>query len=157
MIRTLVASCALALIAATGCAAVDDASTSASNSSHAGSTRTAAPKKDHKHKAKPKPEMTSAQRNAVESAQRYLDMSGFSKKGLIQQLSSSAGEGFSRADATYAANHVGADWKAEAVESAQSYLEMGGISKQGLIEQLSSAAGEGFTVAQARYAVNKVY
>jgi hypothetical protein len=65
--------------------------------------------------------MTSGQRNALQSAHGYIDMAGFSKAGLIQQLSSSAGEGYSKADATYAANHVGADWNQEAVESAQSY------------------------------------
>jgi hypothetical protein len=35
-----------------------------------------------------------------------LDMSGFSKKGLIEQLSSAAGEGFTPAQARYAANKV---------------------------------------------------
>ena len=104
-----------------------------------------------------KPEMTMGQENALESAQSYVDMKGFSKTGLIQQLSSSAGEGFSKADATFAANHVGADWNKEAVESAQSYLDMKGFSRTGLIEQLSSSAGEGFTPAQARYAVSQVY
>ena len=104
-----------------------------------------------------KPEMTSGQENALESAQSYVDLSGFSKAGLIQQLSSSAGEGFSKADATFAANHVDADWNEEAVEAAQSYLDMPGFSKKRLIQQLSSSAGEQFTAAQARYAVNKVY
>ena len=106
---------------------------------------------------KAKPEMTSGQENALEAARSYLDMGGMSKKGLIQQLSSSAGDGFTRAEARFAAKHVGADWKKEAVEAAQSYLDMGGMSRQGLYEQLSSAAGEEFTPAQARYAVDKVY
>ena len=106
---------------------------------------------------KSKPEMTSGQENALESAQSYVDMSGFSKARLIQQLSSSAGEGFSKADATFAANHVDADWNKEAVESAQSYLDISGFSKKRLIQQLSSSAGEKFTPTQARYAVNKVY
>jgi hypothetical protein len=65
------------------------------------------------------PEMTAGQENALKAAQDYIDLSGFSKAGLIEQLSSKAGEGFSRADATFAANHVGADWNAEAVEAAQ--------------------------------------
>jgi hypothetical protein len=108
--------------------------------------------------AKPaEPEMTSGQENAVESAQSYLEMSGFSKEGLIEQLSSDAGEGFTKAEAKFAVNHVDVDWNDEAVESAQSYLEMGGFSRQGLIEQLSSSAGEGFTPAQTQYAVDKVY
>jgi host cell surface-exposed lipoprotein len=101
--------------------------------------------------------MTSGQENALESAQSYLDTGGFSKAGLIEQLSSSAGEGFSKADATFAANNVDANWREEAVESAQGYLDGQAFSKAGLIEQLSSSAGEGFTPAQARYAVSKVY
>lgn len=101
--------------------------------------------------------MTSGQENALESAQSYVDMSGFSKANLIQQLSSSAGEGYSKADATFAANNVDADWNKEAVESAQSYLDMQGFSKANLIQQLSSSVGEKFTPAQARYAANKVY
>jgi hypothetical protein len=103
------------------------------------------------------PEMTAGQENALKAAQDYVDISGISKAGLIEQLSSSAGEGFSKADATFAANHVGADWNEEAVQSAQDYLKLGGISRSGLLEQLTSSAGEQFTTAQAQYAVDKVY
>ena len=106
--------------------------------------------------AKQKPEMTSGQKNALKSAQSYLDMSGFSKAALIQQLSSSAGNGFSKADATFAANHVGADWNKEAAESAQRYLDLQWFSKAALIQLLSSSAGDQYTPAQARYAVSKV-
>ena len=84
-------------------------------------------------------------------------MSGFSKQGLYEQLSSSAGEGFTPAEAQYAVDHVDADWNKEAVESARSYLEMSPMSRADLIQQLSSSAGEGFTYEQALYAVNKVY
>jgi hypothetical protein len=98
-----------------------------------------------------------ANRRALESAESYLAMSGFSKQGLYEQLSSSAGEGFSQAEAQYAVDHVDADWNKEAVESARSYLETSPMSRNALIEQLSSSAGEGFTYEQALYAVNKVY
>jgi hypothetical protein len=94
---------------------------------------------------------------ALESAKSYLSMSGFSKKGLYEQLSSSAGEGFTQAEAQYAVDHVDADWNKEAVESARSYLDMSPMSRADLIEQLSSSAGEGFTYEQAVYAVDKVY
>jgi hypothetical protein len=100
---------------------------------------------------------SSGQKNALRSAESYIAMTGMSRQGLIEQLSSDAGEGYSVADATYAADQVGADWNAEAVESAKSYLEMTGMSRQGLIEQLSSDAGEGFTLAQAQYAADRVY
>jgi len=76
--------------------------------------------------------------------------------GLIEQLSSSAGEGFPEKDATWAVDHLGADWNEQAVRCAQDYLKMQGFSRKGLIEQLSSSAGEKFTVAQATYAVNKL-
>jgi len=98
---------------------------------------------------------TVAQQNAIESAQSYLDMSGFSRAGLIQQLSSKAGEGFKRDDAVFAVNHVKVDWNKEAVESAKSYLEMSSFSRGGLIQQLSSKSGEQFTRAQATYAANR--
>ena len=98
-----------------------------------------------------------ANRRALQSAESYLAMSGFSKQGLYEQLSSSAGEGFTQAEAQYAVDHVDADWNKEAVESARSYLQMSPMSRADLIEQLSSSAGEGFTYDQALYAVNKVY
>lgn len=98
-----------------------------------------------------------ANRRALESAESYLAMGGFSKQGLYEQLSSSAGEGFSQAEAQYAVDHVDVDWNKEAVESARSYLDMSPMSKSALIDQLTSSAGEGFTSEQAIYAVNKVY
>lgn len=98
-----------------------------------------------------------ANERALESAQSYLAMSGFSKQGLFEQLSSSAGEGFTQSEAQWAVDHVNADWNKEAVESARSYLEMSPMSRSELIDQLSSSAGESFTYEQALYAVNKVY
>jgi Host cell surface-exposed lipoprotein len=50
---------------------------------------------------------TTAQANATGSAQDYVSTSGFSRSGLIQQLSSHYGDGYTKAQATYAANHVG--------------------------------------------------
>jgi len=78
-------------------------------------------------------------------------MSGFSRQGLIDQLSSSAGSGYSVADATAAVDSLNADWNAEAVKSAKQYLAMSGFSCQGLIGQLDSSAGDKYTVAQATY------
>ena len=98
---------------------------------------------------------TAGQENARRSAEKYLDFSAFSRKGLIQQLSSSAGEGFSRADAIYAVNHIDVDWNEQAAKSAKNYLDQSAFSRQGLIEQLSSEYGDGFTHAQAVYGVNQ--
>ena len=44
---------------------------------------------------------------AVKSAQSYLDTGGFSRAGLIQQLTSKYGAGFTVKQATYAVNKVG--------------------------------------------------
>jgi hypothetical protein len=101
--------------------------------------------------------MTTAQQQAVDSAHSYLSMgSGFSHESLLQQLTSSAGSGFSVADATFAINYLNPDWDAQAVEAAQGYMQMGGFSASSLTQQLTSDAGDGFTQAQAEYAVNKV-
>ena len=105
----------------------------------------------------PTQQLTVSQQQALESAKSYLAMgSGFSRAGLIEQLSSKAGEGFPKADAVWAVDHLDVDWNQQAVLSAKNYLEMGGFSRASLIEQLSSSAGEGFTRAQAEYAANKV-
>jgi hypothetical protein len=97
------------------------------------------------------PILTPAQVNAVRSAEQYLAMTGFSRKGLIHQLSSDAGEGYSVSDATAAVDSLNVDWNENAARSAKQYLEMTGFSCKGLIEQLSSSAGEKYTVAQATY------
>jgi hypothetical protein len=101
--------------------------------------------------------MTNGQQQAVDSAQGYLaDGQGFSYQGLLQQLTSSYGEGFSQSDAKFAIAYLNPDWDQQAVESAQGYLNDGqGFSRNGLIDQLTSSYGEGFTYAQAVYAVNK--
>jgi hypothetical protein len=82
-------------------------------------------------------------------------MSGFSRQGLIDQLSSEYGEKFSVADATAAVDNLNVDWKAQAARSAAAYLEMSGFSCQGLIDQLSSPSGEQFTVEQATYGAGR--
>jgi hypothetical protein len=105
---------------------------------------------------KPAPKMTLSQKNAVEAAERYIDFSPFSRLGLIRQLSSSAGDGYSKADATYAVDHITVDWNAQAYKAAKNYLDFSSFSRSGLIQQLTSSAGDQYTRAQATYAVNKV-
>jgi hypothetical protein len=101
------------------------------------------------------PAMTASQEQAVGSAQSYLEYEAYSRKGLIHQLSSSAGEGFSKADATFAVDYLKVDWNEQAARSAKSYLDFMHFSRAGLIHQLESDAGEGFTHAQAVYGVKK--
>lgn len=95
--------------------------------------------------------LTAQQKNAVRSAQQYLSMTGFSRAGLIQQLSSDYGDGYKVADATVAVDSLNVDWDKQAVRSAKQYLQMQGFSCRGLIQQLSSSAGDKYTKSQATY------
>lgn len=95
--------------------------------------------------------LTPSQNNAVRSAEQYLSMAGFSRNGLIQQLSSDAGDGYSVSDATAAVDSLSVDWNENAARSARQYLTMTGFSCRGLIQQLSSSAGDKYTVGQATY------
>lgn len=95
------------------------------------------------------PSLSKPQINAVRAAQSYLNISAFSRDGLIEQLSSSAGSGFNRHDATIAVDSMNVDWNREAVKSAKQYLQLMGFSCKGLIQQLSSPAGGKFTEKQA--------
>lgn len=95
--------------------------------------------------------LTGPQRNAVRSAKQYLSISGFSRDGLIEQLSSSFGDGYEVSDATAAVDSLGVDWNENAAKSAKQYLSISGFSCNGLIEQLSSSAGDKYTVSQATY------
>lgn len=92
--------------------------------------------------------LTSGQRNALDSAKSYIRHSAFSHDGLIDQLEY---EGYTTADATFAANNCGADWNEEALQKAQSYLKHSAFSRSGLIDQLEY---EKFTSEQATYAVD---
>jgi hypothetical protein len=99
--------------------------------------------------------VSAEQQNAVRSAQSYLEFSAFSRKGLIRQLSSDAGDGYSLKASTYAVDSLHINYNEQAAKSAKSYLSVSGFSRKGLIEQLESNAGEGFTHSQAVYGVNK--
>jgi hypothetical protein len=104
------------------------------------------------------PALTASQAQAVQAAQGYLALgTGFSYEGLLKQLTSSYGSGFSAADATFAINYLKPDWDQQAVEAAKGYLALGtGFSRDSLIQQLTSSDGSGFTQSQADYAVTQV-
>jgi type II secretory pathway component PulK len=100
---------------------------------------------------------TLPQQQAIGAAETYLRMgSGFSRSGLIQQLSSKYGDGFSKALAVFAVNHIRVNWYQQAFLAAKGYLKTSHFSRSGLIQQLTSKYGSGFTLAQAVYAVNKL-
>ncbi|KUI29861.1 hypothetical protein AU195_06505 [Mycobacterium sp. IS-1496] len=88
-----------------------------------------------------------SQQNAVRAAEEYLEVSAFSRQGLIEQLEYS---GFSTADATFAVDAIVVDWNEQAVKAAQEYLEVSAFSRSGLIDQLVYS---GFTPSQAAYGV----
>jgi hypothetical protein len=100
---------------------------------------------------------TVGQLQAAAAAKSYLDSGmGFSAASLLQQLTSSAGNGFAQADAQWAIDHSGADWNAQALAAAKGYLDSGmGFSEASLNGQLTSSAGNQFTPEQAQDAVAK--
>jgi hypothetical protein len=96
-----------------------------------------------------------SQQQAITAAQGYLTIgTGFSDYSLLQQLTSSAGDGFSRQDAQFAINYLHPDWDAQAAIAAKGYMALGtGFSHDSLLQQLESTSGDGFTPAQAAYGV----
>lgn len=88
---------------------------------------------------------TIGEQNALEKAYSYLEYTAFSYTGLIDQLEF---EGFSNSEATYAADHCGADWNEQAALKAREYLDYSSFSRSELIDQL---VFEGFTQEQAVY------
>lgn len=95
--------------------------------------------------------MTNQQKNAVRSAKNYISINGFSRDGLINQLSSDAGDGYNIDDATIAVDSMGIDYNEQAGKSANNYISIQGFSCDGLITQLSSPAGDKYTKEQAEY------
>lgn len=131
------------------------------------SSSSSEPKKEKKKSAKPaetseEPDDTedfsTEEENAISAAENYLDFMPFSKKGLIQQLSSDAGDGYPKDVAETAVEHIESDvdWNEQAVKSAENYQDIMPMSRSELIQQLSSDAGEGFTKEQAEHAADEV-
>ena len=151
IVAVLIIGSALANMGNSSAPAASSATTAAP-SSDAAATPTVAPAQTSAAAPAPAtPDLTAQQRNAVRAAENYLSFKGFSRKGLINQLSSDAGDGFPVADATIAVDSLDVDWNAQAVRAAEAYLDFKGFSCSGLKEQLSSDAGDGFTAKQAAY------
>lgn len=93
-------------------------------------------------------------RNALRSAERYLDYSAFSYAGLYDQLTSEYGDSYPAEAAQYAVDNVEVDWNEEAVEAARNYQEYSAFSDSGLYDQLISEYGHQFTPEQAQYAID---
>lgn len=91
---------------------------------------------------------TAGEQNALESAKHYIAIMAFSRCGLIDQLEY---DGYTTAEATYAADNCGADWDAQAKGKASDYLDVMAFSRSGLIKQLEY---DQFTSDQAKYGVD---
>lgn len=143
--------------AAGGCpsatvAAAVPAASKAASPTPAATTKAAAPPATTKAAPPPPapPKLTVSQQQALGDARDYLNVEHFSRTGLIKQLQF---DGYSAADATYAADAVGADWMAEAAGAAADYLKVEHFSHSGLVKQLEF---DGFTAAEAEHGTTSV-
>ncbi len=143
-----------ALFSVTACEVPDDSGTAADRTdTKDAASKDAKPKGNSTKKAKPDaPKETASQAQARGSAEQYLDVTAFSREGLIDQLVN--GESFSKADATYGVDAQKADWKQQAALSAKQYLDISNFSHAGLVDQLVN--GDKYTKAEAEFGVNKV-
>ena len=108
-----------------------------------------------KNAAQPAPKkLTKGQEEAAAKAETYVSFTGFSRKGLIHQLT--AYDKFSVSDATVGVDSLNINWNEQAAKKAQTYLEMANMSQRALVSQLTSGA-EGFTKAQAEYGAKVAY
>ncbi len=89
-------------------------------------------------------------KNALGSAEDYLNYSSFSKQGLYDQL---LYEGFPEDAAQYAIDNVVTDWNQNALQTAVDYLDYSSFSYPGLYDQL---VYEGYAAEQAQYALDNV-
>lgn len=86
-----------------------------------------------------------SQDNARSAGANYLEISAFSRSGLIDQLEY---EGFSTAEATAAVDSLNPDWNEQAAKAADEFLAVSPFSRSSLIDQLVYG---GFTESQAEY------
>ncbi|HEY2638945.1 MAG TPA: Ltp family lipoprotein [Streptosporangiaceae bacterium] len=104
------------------------------------------------------PQYTASQQQAIDAAKNYIsDGQGFSAYSLLNQLTSSFGNGFTQADAQFAISKIAPDWNQQAADAAHNYMSDGqGFSCSSLLDQLTSQYGNGFTHDQAEYGVQSV-
>lgn len=144
----------------------DDDDDDSSDSSSAKTEQTT--KKTHKKaektesssQSKPKeskPKVPEEYKNALATAEEYNEDQPMSKAGLLDQLTSKDGEGFTQAAGEYAVNHINADWNENALKCAKEYEKTEHLSRADVQDQLSSGVddgGEGFTPEQVQYAMD---
>lgn len=104
-----------------------------------------------------KPKVPTEYKNALATAEEYNEDQPMSKAGLLDQLTSSDGEGFTQAAGEYAVNHLKANWNENALKCAKTYQKEEHLSRADVQSQLSSSVddgGEGFTSEQVQYAMS---
>ena len=142
-------------------ASCGDTSTSTNSDTEANQNEVREEMEEESQEKDPTEDMTMEQKNAYKAAKSYLEFAGFSKQGLIDQLSSEYGDNYPVDVAEFAVNALEengeVDWVEECKESAQSYLDFSSFSKEGLIEQLTSEYGDKYTQEEAEAAVEEVY
>ncbi|RHW48873.1 Ltp family lipoprotein [Lactobacillus bombicola] len=93
-------------------------------------------------------------KNALLTLMDYQNSEGdMSYKGLYEQLTSDAGEGFTPDAAKYALSHAKIDYNENALKCAKNYEKTEHMSTAELQDQLTSDSGESFTPEQAQYAI----
>ena len=97
-----------------------------------------------------KPALSAGRINALAKAKLYTSTMSFSRDGLIKQL---VFEKFDEADASYAVDNIGADWKEQAGKKAKTYNDTIPMSRDGLIKQL---VFDKFTQEQAEFGATSV-
>lgn len=98
----------------------------------------------------PEETLTPAQDNAVRKAETYLDLMGFSRDGLVDQL---VFDKFEQADAEFAVDHLDVDWAEQAVKKGEEYLDLTPFSHDGLVDQL---VYDKFTPEEAEHAATEL-
>jgi len=98
----------------------------------------------------PAPAVSVSQQNAIRQGRSYLDLTGFSREGLIGQLEF---EGYSTLDASFAVDAISPDWNTQAARKATSYNELTGLSCQGMVDQL---VFDGFSQTEARFGASSI-
>lgn len=98
--------------------------------------------------------------SAVDSALSYITFTGFSREGLIKQLTSPYGEDLDEELAVAAVDFLEdnnlVSWDDEAIECAEGYVTYLSVSRQAVYDYLCSDYGDGFTPEQAEEAIHYV-
>ena len=89
-------------------------------------------------------------REALRDAQGFLDLTPFSRSGLVRQLTF---DQYAADAAEWAADHLDINWRDQAVRAATDFLQFDDLGEAGLREKLGF---EGFTPDEIEEAVRQM-